>query len=109
MNRHDRRKAVKMGRTVEVLSGDSAKRALEGLGGCMCKWSGCAETFPSGPLPEGWRFLIVHHNATPCDLAKIAPDKWDHDAVLCPQHAAEIDRSLKDLSLPAGMPAAGTA
>lgn len=79
MNRHDRRKAVKLGRTSEILTGGAAAEAMKDLRGSMCKWSGCGETFPSGPLPKGWRFLIMHHNPVP-----IAADKWDHDACALP-------------------------
>ena len=62
--------------------------------GHRCGGRGCQEH--CGPeIPEGW-IVLVAHSANHCvvNLAELLPQEWVHDKVLCPKHAARVDKLL---------------
>jgi hypothetical protein len=71
----------------------------------MCAWAGCTADYEiTGHLPEGWHSMIVFHNETsPIEITEYGPAlvledmKMTRDAVLCPEHAAELESLLKDI------------
>lgn len=70
------------------------------IGGSECAWQGCTNRF-EGEMPDLWLYLLTWWSpwAEPCvtivDVASSAHCK--RDTVLCPQHAAELERLLKDI------------
>ena len=80
--------------------------------GYLCAWAGCSASF-FGPMPKGWRNMLVYWQAEPNVESTIADicfsGHCDRDATLCPEHAAELESSLKPLSRLAAMPAEGEA
>ncbi len=85
---------------------------LEDMPGSICAWAGCDATF-KGPMPEDWRWLLVYWRSRPAittKLVKIANSRHcDRDAVLCPEHARELESQLKDLVRWADRPMSGEA
>jgi hypothetical protein len=103
MNRHERRRAAKV-----IEQGKLSRDELESLG-CMCAWNGCQATCPSGPLPDGWRWLLMYWAPRPpLRMTDIPAETWDRDAVLCPQHAKALDGMLKELARWTSKPVAGS-
>jgi hypothetical protein len=62
--------------------------------GSICAWRGCGETC-GHELPIGWTYLITHW--APHPILDVAKMNMTRDAVLCPQHAFALERTLKDL------------
>ncbi len=66
----------------------------------MCAWADCEATF-EGYMPKGWRWLMVYWWARPPanqKLWKIAMSSdCDRDAVLCPDHALQLESQLKNI------------
>jgi hypothetical protein len=66
--------------------------------GCMCVWNGCGATF-ADDMPHGWRWLLTYWAPQPfsSSLLEILQEDMARDAVLCPKHAAALERQLKEL------------
>ena len=63
----------------------------------ICAWRGCTATC-KGDLPRGWVFLIAYWSKKPfTNFMDIPPKDIYRDAVLCPEHARELESHLKDL------------
>ncbi|HTO84284.1 MAG TPA: hypothetical protein VMQ73_18815 [Methylomirabilota bacterium] len=74
---------------------------------CICAWRGCTATF-QGDMPLGWWTMLAFWSAEPiADLRSVA--NWKRDAVLCPEHARELDGQLKDIGQRLRRPSAGRA
>lgn len=107
MNRHERRKAKMLRSEVVVIGPKEAREMLDGPKACA--WNGCAAHY-SGPMPDGWRNLLVFWSSGPITrITDIPGDTWDRDGVLCPQHAQELDGLLKDIGTRLKGPMAGSA
>ncbi len=80
--------------------------------GCLCAWAGCSASF-FGPMPKGWRSMLVYWQAEPSVESTIADiclsGHCDRDATMCPEHAAELESLLKDLGQLEAMPVDGQA
>ena len=62
-----------------------------------CAWHGCTESF-GGQLPDEWRWLLVHGGDPVLRFDDIPLASIDQDAVLCPEHVDNLNRSLKHAS-----------
>jgi hypothetical protein len=80
MNESERRRP----RVVEL-----KKIRKEDIAGGICIWRDCGADY-SGDPPEGWVFLRV---GRPDPVQKAVHTLVD--AALCPEHAAELERNLK--------------
>jgi len=77
--------------------------------GCMCAWGGCRATFEDD-MPHGWRWLLAYWAPKPQLIPCEVPQKHiSRDAVLCPKHAAVLERLFKELPRRLGGPPAGKA
>src|SRR5262245_44981369 len=59
-----------------------------------CAWSGCTASF-AGQIPDGWRWLLIHGGDPVLRFDDIPLASIDQDAVLCPEHVDNLNRSLK--------------
>lgn len=70
------------------------------IGGSECAWQGCTNRF-EGEMPDLWLNLLTWWSPWPkpdATIAEVASSPYcKRDAVLCPQHAAELERLLKDI------------
>jgi hypothetical protein len=79
---------------IEIALGASLKMPMG------CAWKGCRRSYSSSDQPVGWRILITYHSgrSTLAVLDFKDPSfKPERDAVLCPLHAAELEKLLKDI------------
>jgi hypothetical protein len=90
MNRQQRRKALKCGL---VFKTETFTREQIMSMGRICGWQGCDNSCP-GDLPAGWVNLFTYWSARPV-LQIMEIQHWQHDKVLCPEHAAILDEVLK--------------
>lgn len=89
-NRHERRRAAKIGAKMMDLSELAALPS-------GCAWDGC-EHFTHDPDKHGWSKLMLYRGKTALDFMEIDPALMDRDCVLCPEHARQLDeRFLKDI------------
>lgn len=60
-----------------------------------CAWNECEETC-SNPddLPSGWIALVTFRKTSVPGILNFAVDEVNRDAVLCPTHAAALERCL---------------
>lgn len=59
----------------------------------ICAWIGCsAATSVADDLPPGWRFLLTTQEWL---TGPAHQHRLERDAVLCPAHAAELEKLLK--------------
>src|SRR4051812_31126265 len=87
--------------------------------GLMCAWKGCTCTTSFDKLPPGWVNLVVYRCDAPhVDAKKSKPGKtvfaihdeeWIRDAVLCDQHAMELELKLVTIGRAFDSPTAGSA
>lgn len=64
-----------------------------------CAWRGCRAQCPPipTPLPPGWFSLVTfRETATPGRLDFVV-DRTYRDAVLCPEHVAELEQCLEPI------------
>jgi len=64
--------------------------------GCMCAWTGCVATFDAD-MPHRWIWLFAYWAARPLMPHEVPQEHVARDAVLCPKHAAALERMLKEL------------
>lgn len=85
-------KKPKVYETVTISAADLAKLQHR------CAWKGCTATSPLDELPRDWRWLLVYW-----DRSEGNPNPFrggvrlDRDAVLCPEHARQLDGLLEDI------------
>lgn len=107
MNRHERRKAKTLRAEVVTIGPEEAQTILDRP--LACAWGGCAAHF-KGPMPYGWRNLLVFWSRGPImQITDIPGGTWDRDGVLCPQHAQDLDDLLINIVVPLKGPIAGSA
>lgn len=107
MNRHERRKAKVLRSEIVKIGPKEARAILES--GMECAWNECPAYY-KGPMPQGWRNLLVFWSHNPiARITDIPGGTWDRDAVLCPQHAQELDALLKNIGVPLKGAVAGSA
>jgi hypothetical protein len=93
------------------------KVSLDQISGRVCAWKGCACTTGLDAMPSGWVNLITYARPRPdAKLVKrgkvavyIRDGEWIRDAVLCAQHAMELELKLVDLGRALDAPAQGSA
>lgn len=86
VNRHERRKAVKLsGSTMSV----SDFLALPS----MCAWHGCGKA-TKNPDATGWHKLLLYKGETKFNVMEMEEKDMNRDTVLCPEHAAYLDQNL---------------
>lgn len=59
----------------------------------LCAWKGCTTTFID-PIPPGWTYLVTFRKTATAGVLNFAIDRVDRDAVLCPDHATQLDQLL---------------
>jgi hypothetical protein len=102
MNRHERRKATKVG-VVKSMSVEELK-----LLPCCCAWDGCEKVY-HGEMPHGWSALLLF--ATSPRLEDFESGRnMIRDTSLCPEHTEELNGLLKYIGHPEmSAPVAGSA
>jgi hypothetical protein len=77
---------------------------------CMCAWGDCGATF-EGDMPHGWHWVLAYWAPQPfsSSLLEVPQEDMLRDCVLCPKHAAALERQLKELPRHLDGPAAGRA
>ena len=79
---------------------ESKKMKVSELRGGVCARDGCTNTFKD-EKPAGWVNLLVWWSPWPepeLTVAEVACGPLcKRDAVLCPEHAAELEAMLKDI------------
>lgn len=86
-NRHERRRAAKIGSLQTVRVAELNDMASN------CAWSGCT-CRTLDPDKAGWSKLILYRGNTKTNFMDIAPNRLDRDAVLCPEHAKELHEKV---------------
>jgi hypothetical protein len=83
---------------------------VDQIKGSQCAWKDCTATF-SLPMPKGWVWLVTYWAPTPQFIIWEVPQRnMSRDAVLCPKHAAALERLLTELGGELDQqPAAGSA
>jgi hypothetical protein len=62
-----------------------------------CAWDGCTATFDGDKAPEGWAWLILYRSGRPhLNFLDIPSKDVLRDAALCPTHARQLERRVKD-------------
>lgn len=59
----------------------------------LCAWKGCTAVYVSR-LPPGWICFVTFRGTLTPGILDFTLDRVDRDAVLCPDHAAELDQLL---------------
>jgi len=67
------------------------------IAGVLCGWVGCNATteYVDGPVPEGWRSLVISKQSL---LEPAAVMKADRDMMLCPAHVQSLKLLLKQVT-----------
>jgi hypothetical protein len=67
------------------------------IAGVLCGWVGCNATaeYVGGPVPEGWRSLVISEYSL---LEPAAVMKADRDMMLCPAHVQSLKLLLKPVT-----------